>query len=525
MKTMYILKTFLLLAVFNCFAIQLSAQKTGDGNVIKKEIDLAAFDRISVGGALKVILTQAPEQKVVLELDRNLLEDMDLKVVDGELKLSTGSFRKATVLKAEISLPSLSGIEASGATFITTTNQFTGTELYLETSGAAFITFDGSYDKVVTDLSGAGKIKLNGKSSMLDASLSGASKLLAEEFETINASVEASGASNAFVNATENLEIETSGAAKVNHKQNSGDLELDDETGDIGGVNIHEGSSGDTVRVDIGNLNIEVIDGDSTKVKIGNHSLIVDEDGNVKMSKDKKKNKFNGHWAGVEIGVNGLLTPDFNMSYPAGQSYLDLRMEKSLNVNLNVYEQNITLNSAKTIGLVSGLGVSWNNYRFANDVYVSSDSSTFKAFFMDGVSVKKSKLTNMYLTVPLFLEFQTNSEKKSDRLHFALGVVGGWRIVSHTKIYFNEANKNFTLRDPATDTELPYRFTSPNASNRNITKNFDSFNMRPLKLDASVRAGWGKVSIYANYSLFSLWVKDKGPEVYPFAAGICLAGW
>jgi hypothetical protein len=144
---------------------------------------------------------------------------------------------------------------------------------------------------------------------------------------------------------------------------------------------------------------------------------------------------------------------------------------------------------------------------------------------MEGVSVKKSKLTNMYITVPLFFEVQTNAVKNSERLHLAVGVIGGWRISSHSKLYFNEANKEFTLVDPATDETLPMIFRSPNSSDRNITKNFDGFDMRPLKLDASIRAGWGIVSLYANYSIFSLWIKDKGPEVYPFSAGICLAGW
>ena len=58
--------------------------------------------------------------------------------------------------------------------------------------------------------------------------------------------------------------------------------------------------------------NVEVIDDDSTKVTIGNRRLTVSEDGNVKWCKVKRR-KFNGHWAGVELGINGFLTKDFNM--------------------------------------------------------------------------------------------------------------------------------------------------------------------------------------------------------------------
>ena len=110
-------------------------------------------------------------------------------------------------------------------------------------------------------------------------------------------------------------------------------------------------------------------------------------------------------------------------------------------------------------------------------------------------------------------------------MHFAAGVVAGWRISSHTKVYYNEANKVFNLRDTETGNLLPTSMQSPGNSNRNISKNYDSFHMRPFKLDAGIRMGWGIVNLYANYSLTSLFIKDRGPELYPFSVGIALSSW
>lgn len=524
MKTNTMIRILALIILVGGWSVNVSAQESGNGNVVKKAIELPEFTRLSIGGALKVKLSPAPTCQVILEADENLIPQMDIKVVKGELKLNSGSFRKATVMQVEITMPNVSSIEASGASQITCTGTFDGDAISLSTSGASLIHFMGNVNAIDAEMSGASKVTLIGTANLLNAEMSGASKLTAGEMLAKMVEVEASGASKADVNAIENLDIQTSGAAKVTHNQDVKNVEKEGN-GAVTDYNFNiETPSGDTVRVDLGNINVTVIDDDSVRVKIGNNSISVDEDGNVKMDHEKC-NKFNGHWAGVELGINGLLTSNFDMSYPKSERFLDLRMEKSTNVNINFYEQNIALNKNKTIGLVSGLGLSFNNYRFANDVYIATDSIEFKAYYMDGISVKKSKLTNMYVTVPLFLEFQTNGTKKSERLHFAVGVVGGWRALTHSKIYFNESNKDFSLIDPVSGNTLPVTLRSPDSYNRNITKNFDGFDMHAFKLDAAVRMGWGIVSVYANYSLFPLWIKDKGPQVYPFSVGICLAGW
>ncbi|PIY31968.1 MAG: hypothetical protein COZ08_07960, partial [Bacteroidetes bacterium CG_4_10_14_3_um_filter_42_6] len=122
----------------------------------------------------------------------------------------------------------------------------------------------------------------------------------------------------------------------------------------------------------------------------------------------------NGSWGGVDIGLNGYLTPDFNMDLAKADEYLDLQMEKSINVNLNLYEQNISLcRKSDNLGLVTGLGLSWNNYRFNHPTYLSPDSSDIQGFYMDSISVRKTKLTSFYLTVPLFLEIQSNQNLRS----------------------------------------------------------------------------------------------------------------
>ncbi len=283
-------------------------------------------------------------------------------------------------------------------------------------------------------------------------------------------------------------------------------------------------ASSDTTKVNLGSLHVEVVDGDTTLVTVGSHTMIVTDNGDVKWERCKRR-KFNGHWGGVELGINGYVTPDFNTNWDPEYDYLNLRYEKSIAVNLNIYEQNIPLNKNKTIGLITGIGFSWNNYRFSNDTYLTPDSAYLKGFYMEDVSVKKTKLTAMYLTVPLIFEMQTNQPRNIHRFHFAVGVVAKMRISTHTKIYFNEADKVYYLRDPKTEELLPTAYRTPNANERNIVKNFNSFYLQPFKFDATVRFGYGIINLFATYSLNTMFQSGRGPELYPVTAGIPLVGW
>ena len=133
----------------------------------------------------------------------------------------------------------------------------------------------------------------------------------------------------------------------------------------------------------------------------------MDDDGNVNF-KRKKQTRFDGHWGGFELGVKGYVNKDRQFDMPEGYDFLDLRMEKSVNVKLNFYEQNFNLISNK-FGLTTGLGFEWNNYRFDNNVVLSKDGNDlFNDNFLYARNYSKSKLVVNYLNLPLLLEYQTN---------------------------------------------------------------------------------------------------------------------
>jgi len=79
-----------------------------------------------------------------------------------------------------------------------------------------------------------------------------------------------------------------------------------------------------------------------------------------------RKDKFNGHWAGFDLGWNGYVNSNFNTEFPPNEKYMDLNTARSMTVDINPFELN--LNIAKNhFGLTSGLGMTFNNYYFSNN--------------------------------------------------------------------------------------------------------------------------------------------------------------
>ncbi len=239
---------------------------------------------------------------------------------------------------------------------------------------------------------------------------------------------------------------------------------------------------------------------DTTRIRIGKKKfIIIDDDDNNKIAFENddsdKSSKFKGHFSGVDIGINNYFTSDFSTSLPANEEYLNLNTGKSWGLNVNFIQQSIGL-VKNNIGLVTGLGLEFNNYRFDNrQMVLSGDSTVLYAHTDTQNRYEKNKLVTTYLTVPLLMEFQIHVGERNKPIYFSLGATGSVKIGSHLKLKTDGGNK---------------------------TKKRDDFNLSPLRYGLSARVGYGALNFFANYSLQPMFEKDKGPELYPFTIGITL---
>lgn len=237
---------------------------------------------------------------------------------------------------------------------------------------------------------------------------------------------------------------------------------------------------------------------DTTIVHIGKKDLkVIDHDGETEFrwGKDKhgkdKSGKFEGHWEGIEFGFNAFAKPDYSMYDAADKDFMSLNQGKSIEVNFNFYELNIGLYK-NYVGLVSGMGLNFNNYRFENAYTLQKADNFTKAVPLSYDNLEKTKLAVSYLTVPILFEFQIPVNQNEGRLFVNAGLVGGVKIGSHTKV------KHGGTKD----------------------KDHSGFNLNPFKYEATARIGYKDVSLFGSYSLNSLFQSGKGPNLTPFTIGI-----
>ncbi len=264
----------------------------------------------------------------------------------------------------------------------------------------------------------------------------------------------------------------------------------------------------DTTRVKVGKNEVVNIVDDTIKVKIGKKGIkiIENEDGtsidiiDLDETEDEKdfsyKRKFKGHWKGFEMGLNNLSTEKFSLSLPASNNFMNLNTGKSWNVNINFLQYGLGL-IGNNIGIVTGLGLELNDYRFDNNNSITKD--VVNGMIVENtyvLSLEKSKFTTSYLTVPLLLEFQVPAGRRNKRLFISGGVIGGLKIGSHTKIVYKEDG------------------------NRKKDKNRGDFNLSPLRYAVTARIGYRALKVFANFYLTPLFQEDTGRELYPFSVGL-----
>jgi len=367
----------------------------------------------------------------------------------------------------------------------------------VQASGASEVKLDVEVDEITAVASGASDVKLSGEAGVSDFTASGAANIKARDLKSGTSTAAASGASNISVNSNQQVFKKTSAAGNVKVFGDPSVEVYDESSSKTRTIRVQE--DGNVTRVNAGSLNIEVTDGDSTTIIVGNRSLIVDDRGSVTFKK-VKRTRFNGHWAGFALGINGYVDQDFNINVPEEYSFLDLKYEKSIDVNLNFYEQNFNLVNNK-FGMVTGLGIRWNNYRLGNNIQLVPDSAQIYGYSDTETDWEKSKLVANYLTLPLLFEYQTNPYSSTNSFHVSAGMILGWRFRTYTKMMTKE-------------------------NGRNVSKiKGEDFHMNPFRYDVTARIGWGVLNIYGTYSLNSLFKDGQGPELYPFAVGISLIGW
>lgn len=246
---------------------------------------------------------------------------------------------------------------------------------------------------------------------------------------------------------------------------------------------------GDTItRVTIGRKRFEILEEDN------DHST------RIRMVHVPRES-FKGHWAGVDLGLNNFFSEPFNSELPQDARYMDLNTGKSVAVGLNLLQYSIGLQrNQQNIGLITGLGLAFNNYRLDSPFVLTTDQEGNTSYMVTGRVIKKNKLVTTFLTVPFLLEFQipTGSEHP---IFINGGFYGGFKLGAHTKMVYGD--------NLGKDRE----------------KSRSDLNLNSFKYGATVRLGYRYIKLYASCDLSRMFQAGQGPELYPWSVGLTLVSF
>jgi hypothetical protein len=210
--------------------------------------------------------------------------------------------------------------------------------------------------------------------------------------------------------------------------------------------------------------------------------------------------KFTGHWAGVDFGLNMLLDADYS-GYDS--EFMKSSWLRSNSAYVNLIQQSIGLQrNRNTIGLVTGAGLQLQSYRLDNNTTLQRlDNGQIEPQRLYFDQNQKSKFSVISLIFPLLTEFQIPVNHYRNRLYFSGGLYGSIRVGSHTKIKYRSEGKKIKRKIPG------------------------HYSLHDFKYGVMVRAGYRRINLFASYELVPLFKKDKGPVLMPFTLGITLAGF
>ena len=272
--------------------------------------------------------------------------------------------------------------------------------------------------------------------------------------------------------------------------------------------------SGDTTRIKIGSKKILIIEeGEDENVAVEIYSDSLDSDFDIDIEElksqiedddDEESNEFEGHWKGFQLGFNTLI--DANNGQPNSEEWISVNSARSWTFGLNLFQYDIPL-IKENFGVVSGLGMSWRNFHFDNNIDLQDGSAGVTGVFVpiEEREYTKNRLQGTYLDGMVGLELQLPVGHKDSEFFILGGAYASYRMGSN---YMQKWVEN---------------------DRKQKDKTKDNYQLTDLEYGLTGRIGLGKINLFANYSLTPLFKENKTQNVsgvyYPVTVGLMIVGF
>ncbi len=207
---------------------QLNAQAwrpgiNGEGEVIKQEISLSSLKGLDLGSDGDVILTPGATQKIVIEGQKNIIDNIKRDVSNGSWKISyLKKVYNAKPVTVYITIPTMDFVGLSGSGSIKSIGKFSGIkDIDIAVSGSGDIHMDIDAKATKARISGSGEIELGGTTQILEVAISGSGDVMTKDLVASACKIHISGSGDAAVHVNGELETHISGSGDVHYRGNA----------------------------------------------------------------------------------------------------------------------------------------------------------------------------------------------------------------------------------------------------------------------------------------------------------------
>jgi len=193
----------------------------GEGPLVTQTRSVGNFTGVSSEMSGKVNFTIAPDYKVEITAQQNILDVLNTNVVDGVLHIDFKNnvrVRQHEDLLINITAPYADYFRLSGSGNMNAQGDIAADNLKLTLSGSGDITVQNAViaDKIDADVSGSGNISIaNGSAVNEDVDISGSGKVEMAGVDAENAVTHTSGSGDVKLSLSKNLDVHISGSGSV----------------------------------------------------------------------------------------------------------------------------------------------------------------------------------------------------------------------------------------------------------------------------------------------------------------------
>ena len=199
------------------FTVQVNYAQTS-----RETKDVKNFHELSVSSSFRVELKVGNTESLEIEIDERYADDVITEVRGGRLEISLRGTRSNRRMRespvAYLTVKSLDAIDASGAVTIRSEDVLKSDKLDINLSGASVLVLSMDVQELYLETSGACVMTFEGKAKEQTVKISGATTYKAFDLESEIGDIRVGGASSARISVSEKLDVRASGASSVRYK-------------------------------------------------------------------------------------------------------------------------------------------------------------------------------------------------------------------------------------------------------------------------------------------------------------------